>query len=74
MDSRSSRSTARPRLARVLGDLTGEGDINGLDVGPFLNACLAAPLFDSCADLAAPSGGALDQEDLNAFVALMPAH
>lgn len=55
----------------VLGDLTGEGDINGLDIGPFLSAYLTAPFFDPCADLASPSGGTLDSADLDAFVAAL---
>ena len=50
---------------QVMGDLDGDGVVNGSDIQGFVNAMLTG--FDPCADLAAPYD-ALDMADMTAFV------
>ena len=49
----------------LMGDMNGDGTVNGSDIQGFVNALLAG--FDPCADLAAPYG-TLDMADVAAFV------
>jgi hypothetical protein len=54
------------------GDLNASGAINGDDVQTFVSAYLGGP-FTPCADLASPFGVALDNSDLDSFVAAVLA-
>jgi hypothetical protein len=45
--------------------------VDGDDIIPFTAMYMAQIAVDSCADLAAPNGGALDDADVNGFVDLL---
>ena len=51
-----------------MGDMNGDGFVNGLDIQGFVGAMLSG--FDPCADLAAPYD-ALTMADVTAFVSLL---
>jgi len=50
------------------GDVNSDGQANGLDLPVFTQMYVGAMASNSCANLAAPTGGALDAADLSAFV------
>jgi len=54
-----------PQPCPLLGDLNGDGVVNGLDIQGFVNALMTN--YHPCADLAAPQG-TLDMNDLASFV------
>ena len=59
-----------PQPCPLLGDLNGDGVVNGLDIQGFVNALIAD--YNPCADVAAPQG-VLDMDDAASFVNLLLA-
>jgi hypothetical protein len=53
------------------GDLNASNTIDGDDILPFTAMYMAQIPVSSCADVAAPNGGALDDSDVNGFVDLL---
>ena len=51
------------------GNLDGGTTVDGSDIQPFVEMFLGATPVDPCADLAAPTSGPLDMDDVDAFVA-----